>query len=109
MRGCLARVRRASIKLFPCARRSMCTCGYHLGKHMSHLLDQARADMERAKNKAQDLRRRYNAAADDYNAAKARYDRLAFIAFEEELKLASERKRAEAEGNHALAVLLANG
>lgn len=73
---------------------------------MSYLLDQAKAEMERAKRKVQDLRRQYNAAADEFNKAKAKYDRLAARQFDIQLQLAHEREKAIAEGNHVLAALL---
>lgn len=69
---------------------------------MSHLLDEAKAAMERAKRKAEDLRRQYNVAADEFNKAKRRYDRLAKIEFD----LAIQRQTAIDRGDHQLAALL---
>lgn len=74
---------------------------------MSHLLDQARGDMERAKRDAERARQDYNAKAKTFKQAKARYDRLAARQFEIELELARERQAAEENGDHELAALLA--
>jgi|GEM_PF-6488338 len=75
---------------------------------MSHLLYQARADMERAKREAERARQDYNAKAKTFNEAKARYDRLAARQFEIELELARERQAAQERGDHGLAALLAS-
>lgn len=75
---------------------------------MSHLLDQARADMERAKREAERARVVYNEKAKTFNEAKARYDRLSAREFEIELELARERQAAQERGDHGLAALLAS-
>lgn len=75
---------------------------------MSHLLDQARADMERAKREVERARLAYNDKAKAFNEAKVRYDRLAARQFEIELELALERQAAEERGDHGLAALLAS-
>ncbi len=73
---------------------------------MSHLLDEAKANMDRAKREAEDLRRRYNEAADRFNTARAKYNRLVARKFEIDLQLSRERDAAVKRGEHQLAALL---
>jgi hypothetical protein len=66
---------------------------------MSHLLDQARADMERAKREVERARLAYNEKAKTFNEANARYDRLAARKLEIDVELARERQAALARGD----------
>lgn len=72
----------------------------------NHLLDEAKQAMNRAARKAENLRGDYNAAVKEWKAAKARYERLELLDFDERLNRELARQRALEEGNTVLAALL---
>ena len=71
----------------------------------NHLLDEAKATMEGAKRKVDDLRRQHNVAADEFNKAKRRYDRLADLQRALEFDLAVQRQAAIDRGDQLAALL----
>ena len=75
---------------------------------MSYLLDQAKAEMMRAKQEVQDLRRRHNEAVLIANRATAKYNRLVARQLDIEIELARERDAALKAGDGELARILAS-
>lgn len=73
---------------------------------MSYLLDQAKAEMERAKREVNDLRRRHNEAVLIANRATAKYNRLVALQIDIDIQIAHERAVALKAGDTELARLL---
>jgi hypothetical protein len=69
-------------------------------------LEEARLDMERARQDAEAAKRAYNQKAKVFNDQLARYERLKVAELDDRLALARERERALAEGRVAVAALL---
>lgn len=69
-------------------------------------LDQVREELRAAKRDVDRAREAHNEKLKIFQAQKARYERLEFVEFEEQIAIARARDEARANGQHALAALL---